>query len=354
MAQGRRPVAIFNFSNAWMRRMILEVAPSTFEVRFIDDPKNPAERDRTLPEADFLVTIALPGDSIRRLQRCRLVQLQGVGYDAVDLPALRDAGLPLALTPEGTTTGVAEHTILLILAVNKRLVEVHQSVIAGEFDSLRWRETCHFFCGSTLGILGFGRIGRRVAQLAKAFGVNVIYYDVERMPLHVDAECGASYRPFAQLLAESDVVTVHTPLNGDTERLFGAREFGLMKPGALFINTSRGGTYDMDALHDAIRRGHLRGAGLDVFNPQPPAASHPLLQLKSVVCTPHMAAGTVEAHLDKARAQFANFDRVLRGEKPVNLVFEGNDVADRDSSPDHRPLNYVDRIDRHEEQVQLS
>jgi len=324
MAIARRPVAVFNFSNAWMRRTILAAAPSMFEVRFIDDPRDPAELDRLLPGADFLVTIALPADWGARLKRCQLVQLQGVGSDAVDLRALREARVPLAITPEGTTVGVAEHTIMLILALNKRLAEVHDSVVGGGFDSLRWREMCHTFSGSTLGLIGFGRIGQRVALLARAFGARVIYHDIERMPFDVDSEFDTEYRPFDQLLAEADVVSVHTPLNRDTELLFGAREFGLMKPGSLFINTSRGGTYDMDALADAIRSGQVRGAGLDVFNPQPPPADHPLLKLKSVLCTPHMAAGTVESHTEKARSQFANFERVIRGEKPVNLLFEGD------------------------------
>jgi phosphoglycerate dehydrogenase-like enzyme len=318
ISNGRRPVAVFNFSNPWMRHTILQAAPPQFDTWFIDDPTNSQELDQKLPEADFLVTIALPTDWIGRMRRCRLVQLQGVGHDAIPLPLLEASGIPLAATPEGTIQGVAEHTILLILALSKQLVQVHASVAQGEFDSLRWRPQCHSFAGQTLGIVGYGRIGRRVAQLAEAFGARAIYFDTDAAAR--DYESIADFVPFDQLLSESDVVSVHTPLNDSTWQLFGAQQFAQMKPGALFINTSRGATYNMDALAAALQSGHLRGAGLDVFEPQPPPAGHPLLQLPNVICTPHMATGTVEAHREKARSQFANFIRVLQHEAPHNLV----------------------------------
>jgi phosphoglycerate dehydrogenase-like enzyme len=131
---------------------------------------------------------------------------------------------------------------------------------------------------------------------------------------------GISFVTLDELLSQADIVSVHTPLTSETEGLFGAEEFARMKPGALFINTSRGGTYDMDALYDSLQSGHLGGAGLDVFNPEPPPPDHPITQLPNVICTPHMATGTVEAHQMKAQSQFNNFQRVLRGETPHNLI----------------------------------
>src|SRR5205814_9459440 len=128
------------------------------------------------------------------------------------------------------------------------------------------------------------------------------------------------YVPFDALLTQADVVTVHVPITPETRGLFGAKEFARMKAGALFINTSRGDTYDMDALYRALSAGELGGAGLDVFNPEPPPADHPIRKLPNVICTPHMATGTVEAHLQKVQAQFDNFRRVLHGELPHNLV----------------------------------
>src|SRR5262249_7560349 len=144
--------------------------------------------------------------------------------------------------------------------------------------------------------------------------------DVRRAPADVEDALGGRYVSFGELLAAADVVSVHTPLTPETRGLFGAAEFARMKPGAPFVNPAPGGTHDMDALAAGLQSGHLGGAGLDVFNPQPPPADHPIRRLPNVVLTPHMATGTVEAHLEKARAQFANFQRVGRGEPPVNVV----------------------------------
>jgi phosphoglycerate dehydrogenase-like enzyme len=314
-----RPLAVFAITHPWMQGMVCRAAPATYAVKFIDN-KNQEDIQRFLPQADFLVTTYLPAAWVPLLKQCKLVQHQGVGYDGVDIEALSRAGIPLTLTPEGTVIGVAEHTILLILALYKQIVAVDHSMREGKYDSIGWRANSHFFFEKTLGIVGLGRIGQRVARLAKAFDPRLIYYDVYRPGEAVERELGVQFVPFADLLPQADIVSVHTPLTPETKGLFGADEFAHMKPGALFINTSRGGTYDMDALYDALRGGHLSGAGLDVFNPEPPPPDHPILQLPNVIRTPHMATGTVEAHLLKAQAQFENFSRVLRGETPHNLA----------------------------------
>src|SRR5262245_13563699 len=129
----RRPVAVFNFTDPWMRDVIRRTAPPEFDVEFIDDAKNARQLQDHLPRADFLVTLDLPAAWVPWLRRCKLVQHQGVGYDDIDTATLADAGIPLAVTPEGTTVGVAEHSILLILALYKRLPAVHASLRRGEF-----------------------------------------------------------------------------------------------------------------------------------------------------------------------------------------------------------------------------
>jgi phosphoglycerate dehydrogenase-like enzyme len=302
-----------------MQEMVLKVAPPEFEVKFLN-VKDAAEVHSLLPQADFLMINDLPAEWVVLLKRCKLVQHQGVGYDDIDVAALDRAGIPLATTPEGTVIGVAEHTILLILALYKQLIQVHESMRQGRFMNIDWRSSSHFLYEKTLGIVGFGRIGRRVAHLAKGFEPRIIYYDLFRPSAAIEQDLKVTYTPFEEVLSQADIISVHTPLTPETKELFGAQEFARMKPGALFINTSRGGTYDMDALYEYLRSGHLGGAGLDVFNPEPPPPDHPILQLPNVICTPHIATGTVEAHLKKAEAQFENFKRVLRGEKPHNVV----------------------------------
>lgn len=314
-----RPLAVFFLTEPWLQKIVLEAAPAEFDVKFLDRDK-PAERTALLPQADFLVTTLLPADSVALLKQCKLVQHQGVGYDGIDLAALMQAGIPLALTPEGTVIGVAEHVLLLILALSKQLVRVDSSMRHGEYDPFRWRPNSHLLSGRTMGIVGLGRIGRRVAHLASAFGAHLLYTDPLRASDDVERELGITFVSFDELLTGADIISVHTPLDDTTRGLFAAKEFARMKPGAYFINASRGETFDMNALYAALVSGHLGGAGLDVFNPEPPPADHPIFKLPNVICTPHMAAGTVEGHCQKAQAQFANFGRILRGETPLNLV----------------------------------
>jgi phosphoglycerate dehydrogenase-like enzyme len=322
----KRPVAVFDLPPVWMREVTLGVAPPEFEVRFLDRG-DPGAARRLLPEADFFVALTMTTGEVGLLRRCRLVQLSGVGYDDMPVDELARAGIALASTPEGTVVGVAEHVILLILGLYKQIAQVHESMRQGCFDTYGWRPTSHFFAGKTLGIVGFGRIGRRVARLAHAFDARVLYHDVVRADEEVERSVGAQWVPLDLLVAGSDIITVHTTLTPETNRLFDAARFARMKPGAIFINTSRGGTYDMDALYDALRAGHLGGAGLDVFDPEPPPPDHPILQLPNVLCTPHMATGTIEAVQHKAEAQFANFRRVIRGETPKNLITSAGLVA---------------------------
>jgi len=335
MSIAKKPVTLFNIDDSWMREIIVQCAPGNFDVQFIDDPNGDPRESETLASllerADFLVTVALPKNWIDHLGRCQLVAMQGVGTETVDFEALDQAGIPMTLTPEGTTTGVAEHTILLILALYKRLVEVDASVRRGEFDRISWRKKCHFLSEKTLGIVGFGRIGQRVAHLAQAFDARVIYHDLTPASQETEQDLEASYRDFDALLREADIVSVHTPLTDQTEERFGESEFTAMKQGAIFINTSRGATYNMDALYESLQSDHLGGAGLDVFDPQPPPAAHPILELPQAIFTPYMAAGTIESQQQKVIAQFDNFQRALAGEplrnemsskQPINFTVQ--------------------------------
>jgi phosphoglycerate dehydrogenase-like enzyme len=185
--------------------MVLKAAPPEFEVKFLN-VNDPTQVQTLLPQADFIMINDLPAEWVALLKRCKLVQHQGVGYDGIDVAALKQAAIPLATTPEGTIIGVAEHTILLILALYKQLVQVHQSMRQGKFLNIDWRINSHFLYQKTLGIVGFGRIGRRVAQLARGFEVRLIYYDLFRPSEAVEQEFGVSYVPFEELVSQADII----------------------------------------------------------------------------------------------------------------------------------------------------
>lgn len=283
-----------------------------------------AERLARVSDCDVIVAAAYPLTRavIEAASRLRLVHHQGVGWqDTVDWRALKARGVRLALTPEGTTVSVAEHAILLMLAVSRRLAFADAELRQGRWHINSLRPVSRELFGRTIGYVGMGRIAQAVAERLRAFGTRGLYVDDPR-PLPPDREAALGVRRVGldSLLAEADVVTLHVPLTDETRRLIDARAIGRMKPEALLINTARGGIVDEAALAAALASGRLGGAGLDVFEEEPPPASLPLLGLPNVVVTPHISAGTRDALRTKMAALFANVARFARGERLENEV----------------------------------
>jgi phosphoglycerate dehydrogenase-like enzyme len=273
-----------------------------------------------LAESDFAIAVRMDAEMIAAATRLRLLQLAGVGFDGVDLEAATRAGLPVAQTVEGTIVGVAEHAILLVLALYKRLLEADAAVRRGEWPVWELRPSSYTLQGKAVGIVGLGRIGREVALRVRAFGARVLYADALKADPEVERGLGATFVPLADLLSSADVVTLHVPLSPRTRGLLGERELRAMKPGAILVNTSRGEVVDEAALARALREGRIAGAGLDVLEREPPDPSNPLLGMRNVVLTPHVATGTRDSIVQKTRAACANFLRVLRGERPLEVV----------------------------------
>ncbi|HEU5322192.1 MAG TPA: 2-hydroxyacid dehydrogenase, partial [Methylomirabilota bacterium] len=253
----------------------------------------------------------------------RLVQLLSAGYDRVDVEAARKAGVPVANNGGANATAVAEHTLMLALAVLKRLVRFHNDVVAG-----RWRvggsgePGVYELAGRTLGIVGLGNIGRKVARRAAAFDMRVQYHDVARLAEDAEDALGVRFVLLDELLRSSDVVSLHVPLDDSTRHLLGARELALMKPDAVLINTCRGPVVDEAALYEALAGGRLAGAGLDVLVEEPPPPTHPLLALPNVTLTPHSAGPTWENWTARFRNGFDNIQRVAAGRPPRWVIPE--------------------------------
>jgi phosphoglycerate dehydrogenase-like enzyme len=252
-------------------------------------------------------------DAARRLE---LVHHQGVGWqDTTDHAELRARGIPLALTPEGTTVGVAEHAVLLILAILKLLPFADAELRQGRFHVNALRPMSRELAGMTVGYVGMGRIAQAVATRLRAFGTRGVFFDP-----NVAAFEDLAPASFDAVLAGSDIVSLHLPLTAETRHLVGVRELARMKPGAYLVNTARGGLVDEAALVAALESGRLAGAALDVFETEPLPAGHPLAKLRNVVLTPHISAGTRDALSTKMRALFANVERFYRGEPLANRV----------------------------------
>ena len=247
-----------------------------------------------LPAADALLirTQPLPGWAVAAAPRLRIVSRHGVGYDAVDVPALDARGIPLAIIGDVNSRPVAEHTVALMLALAKRVTLYDAATREG-----RWAVRNSFSAteldGKRLFLVGFGRIGRIVAGMAAAFGMRVSAYDPFQT---ADAIAAAGAEPVTNLLAGlrgADVVSLHVPKAGDRP-LVGAAELAVLAPQALLVNTARGGLVDEDALADALEGGRLGGAGLDVFADEPPRASNRLLGCRGAILSPHSAGLTEE------------------------------------------------------------
>ena len=255
------------------------------------------------------------------LQRCPgllAVSTYGAGYDTVDVAACTAAGVAVFNQAGSNAAAVAEHTLGLMLGLAKRIGESDRRLRRGERFT-RGEMMGRDLAGLCLGLLGIGHAGSRVAALARAFGMAVLACDPLLAPAEIERR-GAAPVTLAQLLAGADVVSLHCPLDGSTAGLFGAAAFAAMKPGALFISTARGGIHDEAALQAALVSGHLAGAGLDVWDVEPPPASHPLLALDGVLATGHTAGVTRGSRAAMASMAAAQIVGLARGQVPPRLV----------------------------------
>ena len=299
---------------------ILDIArsltPSGFDLVVVN-PGTP-EFYQAAAEAEYFLGLArqMGGEFFRAAPKLKLVQLLSAGYDRVDIEAARKAGVPVSNNGGANAIAVAEHTLMLMLAVLKRVVRFHNDVVAGKWRGGDSPETrVYELAGKTLGIVGLGNIGKKVARRAAAFDMRVQYYDIARLTLDQEDALGVHFALFTELLQSSDVLSLHVPQDDTTRQMIGARELALMKPTSIIVNTCRGPVVDEDALYGALKDGKIAGAGLDVFVEEPPAKTHPVFSLPNVTLTPHSAGPTWENWTSRFRNGFDNIQRVASGQK---------------------------------------
>jgi len=250
----------------------------------------------------------------------RIVANMGVGYDNVHLAAATSRRIPVTNTPGVLTETTADLAWALLMAVARRVAEGDRLVRGGRFGS--WGPLMLLgadVCGKTLGVVGFGRIGRAVARRAQGFAMEVVYSDAEPAPPEVEASLRARHVPLEDLLRRADFVSLHVPGGPGTHHLIGAPRLALMKPTAYLVNTSRGPVIDEAALVAALRAGQIAGAGLDVFEREP-LLTPGLAELENVVLTPHIGSASLETRTKMALTAAANVAAVIAGQRPPNLV----------------------------------
>ena len=244
----------------------------------------------------------------------------GVGLDNIDMDATSKAGIVVIAPLDANAWSVAELTIGLMLALARKIPAADRDTKSGHWERIKY--TGIELAGKTLAVCGFGRIGRKVAGLARGFGMHIVVFDPfvkGDSPALCDVSAALCER-LENTLARADFLTAHSPLTPETKHLFNATAFTAMKRGAFFVNTSRGGVLDETALLEALRSGHLGGAALDVREVEPPATRGEFEALDNVILTPHIASFTHEAQARTAEAVATDIDRILRGEPAVNFV----------------------------------
>jgi D-3-phosphoglycerate dehydrogenase len=283
-------------------------------------------------ESDALITrsgTAVTPELVSSGDRLRIIGRAGVGLDNVDVEACTERGILVINAPTANIMSATEHTMAMLLSLCRNIPEAHASVKRGEWTRSKFMGI--ELDGKTLGIIGLGRIGSRVAARARGFNMKVIAYD----PYIADSVFTSATRvTLDQLLAQADFITVHTPLTDETRGLIGAAEIAKMKEGVVVLNIARGGIYEEQALADALNGGKIGGAAIDVYEEEPPGKDHPLLNAKNAILSPHIGANTIEAQ-DRVAVETAKMVvEALRGSifvSAVNLPFEG--VSDADAAP---------------------
>lgn len=274
-----------------------------------------AEQSKLLADADVVMIAGtfIEGDVIRQAPRLKMIQKWGIGVDKIDLAAAKERNILVSITSGATSVPVSEHTLMLMLAVSRRLPLAHRSLGQGGWIATELRTVCSKLDGKTVGLFGFGGIAQHVAKRLKGFDVEVIYHTRNRVAPEIEDQLQARYVDFETLIAQSDILSLHAPLSEQTFHRFNADTFAKMKRGAILINTARGELIDEPALIQALQQGQLSGAGLDTFEAEPPSADNPLLHMDQVVATPHSAGGVYDNLPNLVGHMFRNIELFQRG-----------------------------------------
>lgn len=290
---------------------------------FSYDNTKPGDVAQRISDADIVITnkVKLNAEAIQQASKLKLVAVAATGTDNIDLKACTERGITVSNIRNYAGNTVPEHTFALMFALRRSICAYRESVKAG-----RWQESgqfCYFdypvrdLAGSTLGIIGDGVLGNAVATIGRALGMNVLFSAFKGRTGQ-----GSLYTPFDEMLARSDIITLHCPLNAQSRNMLGAEEFAKMSRKPLIINTARGGLVDESALAAALRSGQISGAGFDVVSAEPPPSDHPfmaLLDLPNFILTPHVAWASREAIQGLADQLIDNLEAFMRGE-PANVV----------------------------------
>ena len=298
--------------------VVMSHNPDGFTTGVLDGGLPVEEQKAAVRDADFILHFDTPlrDEVLRAAGKSKLVQLMSAGYDSMNLPLMSELGIPCANNGGANSWAVSDHTLMLMLALNKKLALGDRSVRDGSWNASVGGLNTYEMANKLVGLVGIGNIGRQVARRLQGFDARVQYYDPYPLTPERERELNVTGVELDELFRTSDIVSLHTPLTPETRGLVSRERLAMMKPTALLINTARGPVVDEAALIEALRTGKIAGAGLDVFEQEPIDPGNPLLSMDNVALTPHIAGITWDTWSRRARFAYANMQRVWRGEAP--------------------------------------
>ena len=295
--------------------IIKSAVPDGFELEMLESVSQ-QELEGKVKEADYLLVsgrLKINRTVLGNAQNIKMIQRTGVGLDSIDLEYIRNHDVPFYVNKGVNAQSVAEHTILLMLASLRNLVEINENTKRGIWKKQAQGVCTHELCGKTVGLIGMGAIGRKVAGMLKAFGAEVLYNDVSKMKQEDENALGIKFSTREEIIEKSDIISLHCPLTDDTRHMINDRAVNKMKNGVILINTTRGGLIDESALINGIKNGKIAGAGIDVYEKEPVDNSE-VLNLQNVITTPHIGGVTYDSFYQMMYQAMRNIEMFDKGQ----------------------------------------
>lgn len=300
--------------NEPMEKMIMGMCPEEVDLRFLQPVIGPKGE---LEDADILIdtTFKVTREIIDKAQNLKLIQRTGTGVDMVDMEYAREKDIPVSICKGFNADSVADLALMGMLALYRKLTALNESTQKGKWDTWKYRHVSYELNDKTIGIVGAGMIGKKVAKRVQAFGAKTIYYDAFRLPKETEEELNLEYVDFETLIRTSDVITLHVPLTAETKGIIGKEAFEMMKDTAILINTARETLVNLEVLKDVLAKGKIQGAFLDIFSPL--QEQNPLfgINCENLILTPHIGAATYDNYYKCYSLCMRNALHMVRGEE---------------------------------------
>lgn len=315
MKENTLKILLTNHYEGKPAEIIKSAVPDGFELEMLESVSQ-QELEGKVKEADYLLVsgrLKINRTVLGNAQNIKMIQRTGVGLDSIDLEYIRNHDIPFYVNKGVNAQSVAEHTILLMLASLRNLVEINENTKRGIWKKQAQGVCTHELCGKTVGLIGMGAIGRKVAGMLKAFGAEVLYNDVSKMKQEDEDALGIKFSTREEIIEKSDIISLHCPLTDDTRHMINDRAVNKMKNGVILINTARGGLIDEAALINGIKNRKIAGAGIDVYEKEPVDNSE-VLNLQNVITTPHIGGVTYDSFYQMMYQAMRNIEMFDKGQ----------------------------------------